>query len=135
MLIISIYSIEINAEENKCFTEIKNPKTDDERKTSIEMLKNYYRIFFKQSYENKTAINDPSGIKVELVNTGVEHSLRQIKNYYLWHAIRFLLPIIKIAHHTTEPSQHMNDTNTTRCDIAHIFNCKGNYTLDFSSNF
>jgi hypothetical protein len=126
---LPIYSIEINAEENKYFTEIENSKTDNERKASIEMLRNYYRTFFKQSYENKTAVNSHSGIKVELVNIGVEHSLRQIKNCYLWPAIRFLLPIIKIAHHTTETSQHINNTNTTRGDIVHIFNCKGNYTF------
>ena len=91
------------------------------------MLKKYYKDFFVQNYANKSAINDTTGIKIELVNSGLNHSLNQDKNYRLWPTIRYLSSIIKNAFHTIEPSLHTTDPNTTRGSVTHIFYSKGDY--------
>ena len=121
---LPIVTIEINMDEYKLFGQIKNSKTKNEKEILLNELKNHYKsIFTKNTY----TINDLSKIRVELVNTGIIHCLNQDENYYLWPAIRYLSSIIKIAFHTTEPSQHITNPNTTRGNIAHIFYCKGNY--------
>jgi hypothetical protein len=122
--------IEINADENSIIFNIRNSKTNNERKTAMNSLKKYYKDFFKQNYENKSTINDAAGIEVKLVNTGLNHCFQQGENYYLWPAIRYLSSIIKIATYMPETSQHINDPNTTHGDIAHIFYCKGDYIFN-----
>jgi len=127
-------SIKVNTEENNIIARMKNSTTDQEQKDALEIIKNYYIDYFNKNYENTTAINDATGIKVKLVKTGLKHCFQQGKYYYLWPAIRYLPLIIKIATYTTETSQHTNDPNTTRGNIAHIFYCKGNYIFNTSGN-
>ena len=126
---LPIITIEINTAENYYFNKILASKTDDEKDNLIGKLKNYYTKIFKQYYTGKSEINDSSKINVKLVNSGIKHCLNQKDNYYLWPVIRYLQKAIKIAFHTTEPSQHLNDPNTTRGNITHIFYCKGDYIL------
>jgi len=127
-------TIEVNNYENQLINEIQNSKTENERNKKLEDFKSQYRNFFTQNYTNKSVINNTSKVQVELVNTGIDHCLRQNNNYYLWPAIRYLPSIIEMAFHTTETSQHINDPNTTRGNIVHIFYCKGEYIFKSGTN-
>jgi len=120
-------TIEINEDENNYFNAIQNARTNREKNGIIRNLQQYYKEYCRQNYTNKSAINKSSGVNVDFVMSGIDHSLWKIQNYYLWPAIRYLPSIIEISSCNTEISQHINNPNTDRGDQAYIFNCSGEY--------
>jgi hypothetical protein len=56
--------------------------SENGKKMALKELRTYYEDFFKTNFSGKSAVNAFTGIKVELVNSGLSKTLSQGKNYY-----------------------------------------------------
>jgi hypothetical protein len=125
---LPIIDIIVNDDETDYFAALENSKTKDEKDAALAAIKKYYNTVFTNNFINKSFTNNESKIKIQLVRRGINHCFQEGTNYNLWPAIRYLKTILENAYHDEpEESQHIDEPNTTRGDIAHIFYCKGKY--------
>ncbi|GHV80705.1 hypothetical protein AGMMS49944_24960 [Spirochaetia bacterium] len=125
-----IIDIEVSEDENNYFNAMQNSKTKEEREAVLKEIEKSYKPF-RTNYMNKSVINNASKIKILLAGKGIDHCFQQWKNYELCPAIKYLQTIIENSYHTTETSQHLDEPNTNRGEVAHIFYCNGKYINKF----
>ena len=114
--------IEVNADEINYFNAIQNAASQNEKNQKINELRKYYVDFFR-NMPCKSVVNKSSGVNVDIVKSGIEHSMYRSRSYRLWPVIRYLPTLIESGSYTKEVSQHINDSNTARGQDVHIFNC------------